>query len=131
MKHNYRCQLRRSDMDAYRHVNNVVYVAYLEEARADMFGAHEPVAALAEDIVVARHRIQYVRPLVFRPEPVSIETWVSRIGTSSLTVEHEIRDGEAVYCRASSVIVPFDVDTQRARPIRPAEHAVLDQLGDG
>lgn len=130
MKHVYRCQLRRSDMDSYRHVNNVVYAAYLEDARAEMFRAHKPVAPFAERIVVARHRLQYLRPLVFRPEPVSVESWVSRIGTSSLTVEHEIHDGETVYCRASSVIVPFDLDAQCARPIEPAERAALEALSE-
>ena len=29
--------MRWSDMDAYRHVNNAAYLAYLEQARVSMF----------------------------------------------------------------------------------------------
>ncbi|MFE4477710.1 acyl-CoA thioesterase, partial [Kitasatospora sp. NPDC056789] len=35
MRHIYRCPLRWADMDAYGHVNNVVFLRYLEEARID------------------------------------------------------------------------------------------------
>lgn len=34
-RHIYRCPLRWSDMDAFGHVNNVVFLRYLEEARID------------------------------------------------------------------------------------------------
>lgn len=35
MRHIYSCPLRWSDMDAFGHVNNVVFLRYLEEARID------------------------------------------------------------------------------------------------
>ncbi|GAA5012781.1 hypothetical protein GCM10025734_58630 [Kitasatospora paranensis] len=34
-RHIYDCPLRWSDMDAFGHVNNVVFLRYLEEARID------------------------------------------------------------------------------------------------
>lgn len=34
-RHIYSCPLRWSDMDAFGHVNNVVFLRYLEEARID------------------------------------------------------------------------------------------------
>lgn len=34
-RHIYNCPLRWSDMDAFGHVNNVVFLRYLEEARID------------------------------------------------------------------------------------------------
>lgn len=34
-RHIYACPLRWSDMDAFGHVNNVVFLRYLEEARID------------------------------------------------------------------------------------------------
>ncbi|CAM5612117.1 hypothetical protein SCALM49S_03408 [Streptomyces californicus] len=54
-------------MDAFGHVNNVVFLRYLEEARIDfMFrlapGTNSPVVLGGS--VVARHEIDYVRPLV-------------------------------------------------------------------
>lgn len=128
IRHDFRIQVRRSDMDAIRHVNNVVYVDYAEEARAELFAGYEPLAALAEHSAVARHRVRYVRPLLFGKEPVRVTSWISRAGTSALTVHHEIADDQHVYCRTTSVVVPFDADRQRSRPFTAAEHAVLDRL---
>lgn len=34
-RHFYSCPLRWSDMDAFGHVNNAVFISYLEEARID------------------------------------------------------------------------------------------------
>ena len=69
-------------MDSLVHVNNVVYVDYLQEARVDMLRVHAPAQGgeeLAEGVVVVRHEVEFVRPLVFRPEPVRVESWVSQI----------------------------------------------------
>ena len=64
-------------MDSLGHVNNVVYVDYLQEARVDMLRVHAPVQGgeeLAVGTVVVRHEVEFVHPLVFRFEPVRIES---------------------------------------------------------
>ena len=74
--------LRWSDMDAYGHVNNVVYLTYLEEARVDMLfalSAEYGGKALSEGVLVAHHEIDYKRPLVYHPRGVDIEMWVGSI----------------------------------------------------
>ena len=63
-RHIYRCPLRWSDMDAYGHVNNVVFLRYLEEARIDFL--FRPDKDFKQGSVVARHEIDYMRPLVHR-----------------------------------------------------------------
>lgn len=131
VRHELPLHVRRSDMDAIRHVNNVVYVAYAEDARAELFAGYPELAALAEHSAVARHRVQYVRPLLFGNEPVRITSWVSRVGESAVTVHHEVADAAHVYCRITSVVVPFDAASQRSRPLTPAEHAVLTGLAGG
>jgi acyl-CoA thioester hydrolase len=87
---------------------------------------------------VARHEIDYVRPLVHRHEPVVVEVWVTQIRAASLTVAYEIRDAEGsetVYVRASTVVVPYDLQEQRPRRITAEEKAYLrkylDDGGDG
>src|SRR5688572_33247763 len=68
LRHSFHCPMRWSDMDAYGHVNNVVYLTYLEEARVDMLftiGAELGAKALSEGVLVARHEIDYRRPLVY------------------------------------------------------------------
>ncbi|WP_395294074.1 acyl-CoA thioesterase [Kitasatospora hibisci] len=137
-RHIYACPLRWSDMDAFGHVNNVVFLRYLEEARIDfMFtqAAEAGAGEFAGGSVVARHEIDYKRPLVHRPEPVTIETWVTKIGVASLTVAYEIKDTaedgtETVYVRASTVVVPYDLAEGRPRRISAVERDFLSRYAD-
>jgi acyl-CoA thioester hydrolase len=127
-RHIYHCPLRWSDMDAFGHVNNVVFLRYLEEARIDfMFrlAPGEGSASFQGGSVVARHEIDYLRPLVHRHEPVTIETWVTKINAAALTLSYEIKDGETVYVRASTVIVPYVLAEARPRRITPEERLFL------
>lgn len=130
-RHRYQCSLRWSDMDAFGHVNNTTFFTYLEEARVDLLFVHagEAIARerLSSGIVVARHEIDYKAPLVFRPEPVPIDVWVSRLGNSSFELRYEIRDlGGPVYAEAATVLVPFDVDAARPRRVSDEERAALE-----
>lgn len=135
MRHVYYCPLRWADMDWLGHVNNVTYVDYLQEARVDMLSVHPSATGgeeLAEGVVVVRHEVEFVAPLVFRHEPVRIETWVSRIRAASCTLRYEIldelADGERrVYTRASTVLTPFVFATERPRRISDSERDVLER----
>lgn len=127
-RHIYSCPLRWSDMDAFGHVNNAVFLRYLEEARIDFMFRLAPgdgSPSFSGGSVVARHEIDYVRPLVHRHSPVTIESWVTKIGAASLTISYEIKDPEQVYVRASTIVVPFNLEAQRPRRITADEKAVL------
>jgi acyl-CoA thioester hydrolase len=136
VRHVYYCPLRWADMDSLGHVNNVTYVDYLQEARADMLAVHAPASGgeeLAEGVVVVRHEVEFLAPLVFRPEPVRIESWVSRVRAASFTMRYEILDEgpdgrRHVYTRAATVLTPFVFSTERPRRIKPAERAVLERF---
>ncbi|PKV85798.1 acyl-CoA thioester hydrolase [Streptomyces sp. TLI_146] len=117
-------------MDAFGHVNNVVFLRYLEEARIDFMFRLAPgdgSPSFSGGSVVARHEIDYVRPLVHRHEPVTVESWVTKIGAASLTIAYEIKDPEQVYVRASTVVVPFDLAAGRPRRISAEEKAFLQE----
>lgn len=127
--------LRWADMDAFGHVNNVVYLRYLQEARVDMLFVHASAHGaeqLAEGVVVARHEIGYRAPLRFRARPVRVETWVTHVGNASFTLGYEVldeQDGErTVYAVAATVLVPYDLADSRPRRVAPAERAVLEQF---
>lgn len=132
-------------MDAFGHVNNVVHVRYLEEARIDfMFRlAREAASSTGTDgageqgeppftggSVVARHNIDYLRPLVHRHEPVTIETWVTKLSAASATLAYEIKDPGTVYVRASTVIVPYNLEAERPRRLTAAERTFLEGYFD-
>ncbi|MFE6407793.1 acyl-CoA thioesterase [Streptomyces sp. NPDC057837] len=128
MRHIYRCPLRWADMDAYGHVNNVVFLRYLEEARIDFL--FRPDKDFQQGSVVARHEIDYKRQLVHRHHPVDIELWVTEIKAASFTLGYEVKDGDVVYVRASTVIVPFDFEAQRPRRITEEEREFLQEYTD-
>ena len=95
MRQHFRCAMRWSDMDAYGHVNNVVYLTYLEEARVDMLfalGSDHGDKALSEGVLVAHHEIDYKRPLVYHPRGVDIELWVGAIKGASFEIRYEVHD---------------------------------------
>lgn len=132
-RHIYRCPLRWSDMDAFGHVNNTVFLRYLEEARIDLTFRRAPGeggGSFAGGSVVARHEIDYLRPLVHGYEPVTIETWVTKITAATVTYVYEIRDDEQTYARATTVVVPYDLEKARPRRITPDERAFLETFQD-
>ncbi len=68
-------------MDAFGHVNNVTFLTYMQEARTGMLFAGEAaehIPDLIKGVVVARHEIDYRRPLEWRPEPVEVDVWTAR-----------------------------------------------------
>jgi acyl-CoA thioester hydrolase len=136
VRHVYLCPLRWADMDSLGHVNNVTYVDYLQESRVDMLAVHAPASGgeeLAEGVVVVRHEVEFVAPLVFRFEPVRIESWITEVKAASFTMAYEILDElpngtRRLYCRALSVLTPFVFDEERPRRIRPEEREVLERF---
>lgn len=115
-------------MDAYGHVNNAIFLRYLEEARIDFLSLRAEESK--QGSVVARHEIDYKRQLVHRPTPVDVELWVKDIKAASFTVSYEVKDADAVYVRASTVVVPFDFETQRPRRITAQEREFLQGYTD-
>jgi acyl-CoA thioester hydrolase len=118
IRHRYDCQVRFSDVDLYRHVNNVKYYEYLQEARIDLLRLEERAAGEPElSVVVVAVDVEYSRPILLRPEPYPVDTWVESVGRSSLTLASEVADGRDVLARARAVVVGFDPASSRSRPL--------------
>jgi YbgC/YbaW family acyl-CoA thioester hydrolase len=131
-RHVYECHVRFSDVDVYGHVNNVKYFEYYQEARIAFLQSWVDVEtdnALRQ--VVARIDVDYKRPILFRPEPYLVQSWVTRIGTSSYDLDSRIVDpeetGELVYSTSQVRLVAFDLDSQRSRPLTEGERSRLEQ----
>jgi acyl-CoA thioester hydrolase len=123
--------MRWGDMDAFGHVNNVHLARYLEQARVDLLfraGASGP-ASMAEGVVLAELTIRYKAPLVYRPEPVLVDVWVTRIGNSAFDFAYEVHDLDGpTYAEATSVQVPYDLKDQRPRRLTEDEQEFLRRL---
>ena len=126
MRHVFECAVRFDDLDSYGHVNNVTFAEYLQEARIDFAHRHLTEALEPhEGAVVAHQSIDYVLPVPFRTEPLRVEVWVTRIGTSSYDVAYDVRDGTVVFARATGALVAYDVSAQKPRPLSEAERSAL------
>jgi acyl-CoA thioester hydrolase len=134
--------LRWSDMDAYAHINNVQFLRLLEDARVIAFrdwfdaeGAGDR-SLLDEGVLVARHEIEYRRPLGFRHAPVEIQMWVSRVGGAGFDVAYIVTDPDGVsdpthpgdrvvYAVAETELALYDFAAAAPRRMRPEERTSL------
>ncbi|MBM9460730.1 acyl-CoA thioesterase [Nocardioides sp. zg-536] len=118
----YPVHVRFSDLDVYRHVNNVMYYEYFQEARIalmrDLAPALKQFGRIA--VVVAQGDVEYHAPMTLRHEPYDCWTSVSRVGSRSMTVDSEIVDPtgatgrDGVVARGRFVLVFFDLETERS-----------------
>jgi acyl-CoA thioester hydrolase len=115
-------------MDAYGHVNNAVYLTYLEEARDRWV---EKVLGPITDtwhLVLARVAIDFRSELTKDDGEIVVRCRLESIGRASMRTREEIvKPDGVVSAEAESVIVPRDPDTGRSRPLTDDERAALEQ----
>lgn len=124
----YQLRVRFSDLDAYGVVDEVQHFEFFQEARISYLGkmhGKEGVDFAKTPMVIAQMDVEYVEPLRYRTEPISVRSWVSRVGGSSFVVESELFDSVATYSRARVVLVTFDATTQKAAPAPEALRQLL------
>ena len=136
MRHIYLCPLRWADLDELGHVNNVVYVDYLQEARVDLLRALGRDLGEDDDgsegVLVVRHEISYLSPLVLGGGDLHVECWISEVRAASFTVAYELfhpdEGGRRVYARATTLLTPYVFATGRPRRLREDERSALAPL---
>lgn len=108
---------RFKDLDPYDHVSNAVVIDYLMEARIRLYRQWSLADRSVTGQVVVRQEINYRAPISFGLEPLVVRTWVSHVGDSSFTMDFEVIDEGAVAADAKSVMVCFDIESRKSRPI--------------
>jgi acyl-CoA thioester hydrolase len=105
------------DLDGLGHVNNAVYLSYLESAKVAYFRDVVGAGDLAELGIVADVKIAYRSPAFFG-ETLEIGVRVRDVGVKSIAFEFELRgaDGRLV-AEASSAHVTFDYATREPVPV--------------
>jgi acyl-CoA thioester hydrolase len=112
------------DMDAFAHVNNTIYLRWFESARI-AYGARAGFSDLMarENIgpILASISCDYRRPITF-PDTVHVGSRVSRIGRTSLTMDHRLvsEDAGAIAAEGTSTLVLFDYTSQKPHPVPDA-----------
>jgi acyl-CoA thioester hydrolase len=124
--HETRIRIRWRDMDAYGHVNNAVFLTYLEECRDAWAQALLGAAGGSWDFVLAHVGVDYRRQLTQDDDEVVVRCRLSSIGRSSVRTREEIVTADGVVAaEAEAVVVPRDPDADRSRPLTDQERALL------
>jgi len=119
--------LRWGDQDAFNHVNNAMYLRYLEEARvrwlADVVSDWDH--GDGSKPIMAAVQANYRRPLTW-PGEIVVQLFCEKLGTSSITIGHRIvdaRDTSLLYMDGNVVMVWIDPTTGRSTPLPEAIRA--------
>ncbi len=127
------------DQDAFGHVNNVVYIRWLESARVDLLNAcpsSVTMSGTGPGPILASVQCDFRRQLRF-PDWVYVGSRITRLGRSSVDISHAIvsaAQGEIV-AEGKSVIVVFDYSLQKVCRIpddlrRSFEHSMTLSVRD-
>ena len=103
-------------IDFANHVNNTVYVRWLEDLRMEFLRRHCDARALTEAgvaPVVSRTEISYLRPLLIFDEPEA-RMWCAEMGRATMTLEAEITVGGEAHTRAVQRVMMVNWKTERA-----------------
>ncbi len=127
-----RMPIQWGDQDAFGHVNNTVpirwfessRIAYIERGCRDLLKDSQQMGPILASITC-----NYRRQLHF-PDTVRIGARVSRLGRSSLTMDHVVysETQQAVAADGSSVIVVFNYEKNRPTRIPDEVRAAIEQV---
>ena len=125
--HETRIEIRWRDMDAFGHVNNSVYLTYLEDARDAWLESVLGDAGSLLDFVLARVAIDFRRELHQDDVAVIVRSRLARIGNSSIGTREEIfkQDG-MLAAEAEAVLVARNLSEGGSRPLNAAERGAFE-----
>ena len=123
--------VRFNDCDGMRHVNNAVYLTYVEDARIAFFTslkAGDGKPFIGRGFIVARTEVDYVKPALFGRGPVQVTVDVLAVGRKSIRMGYVLRQGGEEVARSVTVLVAYDYTAQQSRPLDEPERTALESL---
>ena len=122
--------VRWRDFDALGHVNNAVFLTFLETGRDRFF--HSLVGDTFLDLVLVRLEIDFKAEIPMGTEEVLVTCRATGIGRTSMRTQEQILlPGGVLAAQSETVIVARDAATRSSRPWTDEERAVLvNAIGD-
>ena len=113
----YELKTRWKDIDSFGHVNNAVFLTYIEDARIMYFKSWN-VTEKKRSLIVASIKIDYLRQIV-HPSNLIVGQKISRIGNSSFDIQSAIFLHNDPKAAANSVAscVCFDYHKNKSVPV--------------
>ncbi|MCO5094726.1 MAG: acyl-CoA thioesterase [Lysobacteraceae bacterium] len=113
----FRIAVRWGDLDAYNHVNNASYLRYLEETRVQWLHTFtSDWDAMGAAPVMAAVQLNYRAPIGW-PAELVVTQKISRIGNTSLTIEHRIESADGRVLHADGHVVLVWIDRTSGQPV--------------
>jgi acyl-CoA thioester hydrolase len=116
--------MRFSDTDALGHVNNVAFASFAETGRVDFL---KRLGKSVTSLILANVSIDFRRQISFG-EPLRIDSWVSALGRSSITLGQTLWAGDERAADITSVVVHFDYKTGKPVELTAAIRAELEPM---
>jgi acyl-CoA thioester hydrolase len=110
---------RFRDLDPMGHVNNAVYLTWIENARIEFLRsltAFDKPDTGGMTMILARVEVDFRAPLGFGDE-VEVGVRVSRFGNKSFDLEYELRSAGRVVAEAKTVLVAYDYARNESREL--------------
>jgi acyl-CoA thioester hydrolase len=127
----HRERVRFGDLDAMRHLNNVVYLRYFESARIAFLGTlipeHSPAnpeSTQGFGLIFAEGHINYRSPVTF-DEEVEVHCSIGEVRRSAFQVPFEMKVGDRLAAEGYGWLVGFDYAEQKAMPLPDTLRAAL------
>ena len=109
--------IRWRDLDAFNHVNNSVFLTYLEEARLQwLAGVGGTWIDDTQAPVIAATQVNFRNQLQW-PGDVVVELFRERVGSTSLTLAHRITDTDGARLYSDGNVVLVWIDPRSGRPV--------------
>ena len=127
-------RVRFGDLDAMRHLNNVVYLRYFESARIaflrTLIPDHTPDNPERDDfgLIFAEGHINYRSPVTF-DEEVAVTCTVDEVRRSAFKVPFQMHVGERLVAEGYGWLVGFDYTQQKSSALPERTEAGADRGG--
>jgi acyl-CoA thioester hydrolase len=120
------------DQDAFGHVNNIVYFRWCETARVEYLhraGLWAPAPPRGVGPILASIKCDYKHPLNY-PDTVHVGARVTRIGNSSMQVEHCIVSQalDSIAATADSTVVLLDYTSNKTVKVPVEMRRIIGEL---
>jgi len=115
----YKLKTRWKDMDAFGHVNNAVFLSYIEDARINFFKRWN-LCVENRSIIMASAKIDYLRQ-IDHPSHLIVGERISRIGRKSFDIESAVYIKDETDAVAISIVtcVCYDYKKNESVPVYP------------
>lgn len=113
--HKTTLRVRFGETDMAGHVNNAVYLSYVEEARIQFL--EEALGLNRMPLILASAHLDFLSQVFFR-DVIRIESGVCRLGRSSFDIVHNIyrEPSQQLALRSLATVVYFDYENQQSAP---------------